>query len=201
MTRETLEQANFVRNAQYGNTYNPNWRNHPNFSWKNQTAAVPMPQAQQKEARPDLEDLMAKMAKNATDFMVETHSALQQQSVQIRNLEMQIGRLALAQNSRPQGTLPSNIEVNPKEQCNAIVLRSGKKLEERSEPELVIPYKNEEITVEKESEKVATKQLHVSPPLPSVPFRQRLKQVKLDKQFAKFLDVFKKLHINFPFAK
>ncbi|XP_062086290.1 uncharacterized protein LOC133792404 [Humulus lupulus] len=32
--------------------------------------------------------------------------------------------------NRPQGNLPSNTEVNPKEQCNAISLRSGKKLEE-----------------------------------------------------------------------
>ena len=64
MMRETPEQANFVGNAHYGSTYNPNWRNHPNFSWKNQAAAVLMPQAQLKEARPDLEDLMAKMAEN-----------------------------------------------------------------------------------------------------------------------------------------
>ena len=186
MTRETPEQANFVGNAQFGNTYNPNWRNHPNFSWKNQAAAVPMPQAQPKEARPDLEELMAKMAKNTTDFMVETRSALQQQSVQIRNLEMQIGRLVLAQNSRPQGTLPSNTEVNPKEQCNAIVLRSGKKLEERSEPEPARPHKNEEPAVEKESEKVATEQVAVTSPLPCVPFLQRLEQGKLDKQFVSF---------------
>ena len=75
-----------------------------------------------------MEDLMAKMAENTTNFTVETRSALQQQSVQIQNLELQIGQLALAQNSRPQGTLPSNTEVNPKEQCNAIVLRGGKKL-------------------------------------------------------------------------
>ena len=39
--REMLtEQANVVgqfkppTNASYGNTYNPNWRNHPNISWK-----------------------------------------------------------------------------------------------------------------------------------------------------------------------
>ena len=36
---------------------------------------------------------------------------------------------------------------------------------------------------------------------PSIPYPQRLKQGKLDKQFAKFLDVFKKLHINIPFAE
>ena len=34
---------------------------------------------------------------------------------------------------------------------------------------------------------------------PKVPFPARLKQYALDKQFAKFLEVFKKLHINIPF--
>ena len=35
---------------------------------------------------------------------------------------------------------------------------------------------------------------------PKVPFPARLKQHALDKQFAKFLEVFKKLHINIPFV-
>ena len=35
---------------------------------------------------------------------------------------------------------------------------------------------------------------------PKVPFPARLKQHALDKQFAKFLEVFKKLHINIPFC-
>ena len=33
-----------------------------------------------------------------------------------------------------------------------------------------------------------------------VPFPSRLKQQQLDKQFAKFLEVFKSLHINIPFV-
>ena len=33
-----------------------------------------------------------------------------------------------------------------------------------------------------------------------VPFPSRLKQQQLDKQFAKFLKVFKSLHINIPFV-
>ena len=37
---------------------------------------------------------------------------------------------------------------------------------------------------------------------PTVPilYPQRLKKIKLDKQFTKFMEVFKKLHINIPFA-
>ena len=36
-------------------------------------------------------------------------------------------------------------------------------------------------------------------PPPLIPSPQRLKKGKLEKQFAKFLDIFKKLHINIPF--
>ena len=34
-------------NAPYGNTYNPNWRNHPNLSWKPKPPAYAPPGAQQ----------------------------------------------------------------------------------------------------------------------------------------------------------
>ena len=37
-------------------------------------------------------------------------------------------------------------------------------------------------------------------PAISIPYPRRLKKNKLDKQFTKFMEVFKKLHINIPFA-
>ena len=36
---------------------------------------------------------------------------------------------------------------------------------------------------------------------PPIPFPQRLKQIKLDGQFIKFLNMFQKLEINIPFAE
>ena len=39
-----------------------------------------------------------------------------------------------------------------------------------------------------------------SQPVAPIPYPQRLKKHKLDKQFTKFMEVFKKLHINIPFA-
>ena len=36
---------------------------------------------------------------------------------------------------------------------------------------------------------------------PIIPYPQRLRKNKLDKQFGKFMDIFKKLHINIPFAE
>ena len=37
-------------------------------------------------------------------------------------------------------------------------------------------------------------------PTVPIPYPQCLKKNKLDKQFTKFMEVFKKLHINIPFA-
>ena len=47
-------------------------------------------------------------------------------------------------------------------------------------------------------EETATK--NCSQPTARIPYPQRLKKHKLDKQFTKFMEVFKKLHINISFA-
>ena len=45
------------------------------------------------------------------------------------------------------------------------------------------------------------KQTKTDEPVIPIPYPQRLKKGKLEKQFAKFLDIFKKLHINIPFLE
>lgn len=107
--------------------------------------------------------------------------------------------------------MPSNVEVNPKndgiEQCKTVTLRSGKQLEEQSaESPNKVP-KNEEKSGENKGEekkvdeepiaKDKTKKQSVV--VPAVPFPQRFQKQKLDKQFSKFLEVFKKFQINILF--
>ncbi|XP_062117695.1 uncharacterized protein LOC133831427 [Humulus lupulus] len=84
--------------------YADGWRNHPNFSWKNdqQGQSLILPSQQPFQQPPP------------------------------GNLENQIGKLATLMANRAQGNLPSTTEVNPKEECQAITLRSGKKYEEPS---------------------------------------------------------------------
>ena len=56
----------------------------------------------------------------------------------------------------------------------------------------------EKIFVEEETE---AKDYSVTiEPIAPIPYPQRLKKNKLDKQFTKFIEVFKKLHINISFA-
>lgn len=35
LTGTTLDYVNYAQGNPYSNTYNPRWRNHPNFSYKN----------------------------------------------------------------------------------------------------------------------------------------------------------------------
>ncbi|XP_062113030.1 uncharacterized protein LOC133824172 [Humulus lupulus] len=140
--------------------------------------------------------------------MAETRSS-------IRNLETQIGQLATLMANHAQGNFPSTTEVNPKENCKAITLRSGKSYEGPSEKQPVeevgqdqqaqTPAQEEK----KHSEKKATEGIptkEASPPISiehhiKIPYPQRLRKNNMDKQFTKFLEVFKKLHINIPFAE
>ena len=48
----------------------------------------------------------------------------------MKNLEIEVGQIADMLANRGPGTLPSNIEENPREHVQAISLRSGKEIEE-----------------------------------------------------------------------
>ncbi|KAL0399649.1 UNVERIFIED_CONTAM: Retrovirus-related Pol polyprotein from transposon opus [Sesamum radiatum] len=93
------EDANFVSNGgrsnfnPYSNTYNPGWRSHPNFSWSNnqqQGPARPLPPRQPppQEPKSNLEEMFSK-------FITATDTRFQNQDASIRNIEMQLGQLAI----------------------------------------------------------------------------------------------------------
>ncbi|OMO68078.1 Aspartic peptidase [Corchorus capsularis] len=135
-------------------------------------------------------------------------------SASIRNLEMQVSQLSKVVGEGEQGKLPSNTEVNPKEGVMAITLRSGKILEPTTpkegavrkspkggnEDEVVeVPHPNP-VQIGVEENKLS------SPPkvqtyVPPIPYPQRLRKRRDDSKFQKLLDIFKKLHINIPFAE
>ncbi|XP_075483765.1 uncharacterized protein LOC142523917 [Primulina tabacum] len=133
---------------------------------------------------------------------METHMG--NMGATMKSLETQIGQLVNALKDQNRGQFPSNTEVNPR--VKAVTLRSGK--------EIGIPEPTEEsveIIVEEDEEKSASvgeqkveepKKVIEQRLLPKVnlPYPQRFKKKGLDDQFAKFLEIFKKIHINIPFA-
>ncbi|XP_073120537.1 uncharacterized protein [Henckelia pumila] len=114
-------------------------------------------------------------------------------------LKNQIGQLTKRMSNREPGTLPSDTETNPKEQVKAVELQSGKKLETKA-----LEHEEKKNEGEKEPSKGKLSDSTQSPTSKSniviPPFPAALKKAKLDSQFSKFLEVFKKLHINIPFA-
>ena len=124
-----------------------------------------------------------------------------------------MGQMANLLTERQPGSLPSNLEVNPRrdgnEHVKAVTLRSGKELEtqeqspviEEVENEKVIqPGQNDDAGREQPQQKQSVGNTTEARDNPPIPYPQRLKKHKLDKQFTKFMEVFKKLHINIPFA-
>ncbi|KAJ9136426.1 hypothetical protein P3X46_033506 [Hevea brasiliensis] len=84
------------------------------------------------------------------------------------------------------GKLPSQTE-NPREQCHAITLKSGK-IVHNEKSEKVEKRENEEDFEGDEKQRVKKGVQE-----------KRFQKAKLDKQFGKFLEVLKKLYINVPF--
>lgn len=213
------EQAQFVgnfnrqQNNPYSQTYNPGWRNHPNFSWKDQgnqsgisnSRPFPPPGFQQKpqpEGPASWELAIEKLANATSERFERLEAKVDQMASSSRNVEMQLGQLANSINSRGQGSLPSKTEINPREQCKAVTLRSRKQYGEVSGETVVDDEVGDEDVRNQDIEEVeeSIKTPPVKPYVPPIPFPQRLKQTKLDKQFEKFLAAFKQLSVNIPFA-
>ncbi|XP_061336688.1 uncharacterized protein LOC133283794 [Gastrolobium bilobum] len=159
-------------------------------------------------------------------FMQETRASFRNQEASIRNLETQIGQLSRQFNERTQGTFPSNTDVNPNAHCKAITTRSGiviepvikpsvekKKaegsaIEEEKEKEVdkepaaekAVPEKKEFKWEKKKAQERQEKPLELSP-YAKIPYPQRFREEIKKQQYSKFLDIFKKLQINIPFAE
>ncbi|KAH9735037.1 hypothetical protein KPL71_017612 [Citrus sinensis] len=200
----------------YSNTYNPGWRQHPNFSWNNQNqpaaafsgqnrpAQPPGFYQQNQEQRSINNDQLSSLEVLIKDYIVKNEAVVESHAAYLRNLENQIEQLATIVSNRPQGSLPSNTE-NPrregKEHCKLINLRSGKDVDNSVAPggeEATAPTVTDPSRVkEKQSAQPAAAQQFKHPPL----FPQRFQRQQQDKQFNKILGVLKQLHINIPFVE
>ena len=116
----------------------------------------------------------------------------------LKNLETQIGQLALTLQNQIKDAFPSNTKKNPKD-CMVLQLKSGKELEkEKSEKDegnkgegslknaesLEKERKKEQQQEEERSKKKAQNSM------PAVPFPQRLQNSNIEEHFARFLKTF-----------
>ena len=237
------DQINYAQGNPYSNTYNPGWRNHPNFSYKNNNALNAPVQAQiappgyQKapSAAPSaprksnleimMENFIASQAQTNKEFLnrdIHTNEQIKQLSNKIdalathnKMLETQISQVAQQQApaAAPAGTFPGQPQPNPKGQAHAIILRSGKEIEEPLDPRTENPamHQNSENQAEEDNEPkrkedgetIEQEKPYVPPPpyKPPIPYPQRLVKTKDIGQFKKFVELLKQLNVTIPFTE
>ncbi|XP_050915063.1 uncharacterized protein LOC127130021 [Lathyrus oleraceus] len=153
------------------------------------------------------------MAAHHVQFQEETRNYKKNTTTSIKKLEVQMGQIAqqLASSSQAQGALPSATVPNPREHHNVchVATRSGKLdevVEEVDEEEnqlikvdLEIK-ENEVVREEVVAPKPIVKEIVIEPkPVVKLPFPTRNKKKgQHEKNFEKFLELFKKLEINIP---
>lgn len=211
-----VDQANALNSygrssdSPFSTTYNPNWRNHPNLSWRqNQPPvnygghqfAAPNPshppgfqshsQFPAPQKKPTLEDTLQQ-------FMQTTQQSLLGAQQSILKLETQVGQLVTVIGEREKEKLPSQPVPNPKgqyevtnpdrslEEAKSITtLRSGREIDNQvngsSEKKI------EEKPTPKESKEHDTP---ITPYIPKAPFPHRLVPVKKCTPYNKILEVF-----------
>ncbi|XP_062088503.1 uncharacterized protein LOC133795067 [Humulus lupulus] len=193
----------------FSQTYNPGWRDHPNLRYGNHqqiaqqpTAArppgfttqqrsqnnyVPRPSqppqaAPQPSAKTSTEDLINALATNTLQFQQTTQAS-------IKSLENQVGQLAASYNrleAHLSNKLPSQPEMNPKENASAVTLRSGTQYD---------PPINEDVPPKPTTPtQLSPKPTIVIPP----PFPSRLKKTKKEEVDKEILDTFRKVEVNIP---
>ncbi|CAN6542453.1 unnamed protein product [Malus baccata var. baccata] len=195
---ETLNAVGYGNQYQsrgdpFSNTYNPGWRDHLNFKWRDpqqgqqqsgfrqqppgfyQKPLAP-PQAQAQPAQSNVgnssdNDKIFQLLTTLTQEVQTQNKERQIQDKRVDNLEKQVGQIAEFMGQfREQGRLPSSTVVNPKggfESAKAMHLRSGKQVGSNLNPSKSRSNEEEELrTEEEEQEPLTAKE---KPTLPQAP--------------------------------
>ncbi|KAM1951750.1 hypothetical protein ACFX15_006315 [Malus domestica] len=190
-----FQGQNQPRNDPYSNTYNPGWRDHPNFKWREAqqpqqqggfrqqppgffTKPYAPPHVPQQSAPNALgtsldNDTLLKLLTNLSQGQENQAKAMQNQDKMVDQLEKQIGQIVdFVSKFRDPGQLPSSTIQNPNEgfeTAKAITLRSGKEVGAGSSSKTGHK-EDEKLQIEEEESNQPT--ARVETPLPPVPMAQ-----------------------------
>ncbi|GAU24667.1 hypothetical protein TSUD_322750 [Trifolium subterraneum] len=154
-------------------------------------------------------------------FQLETQVYQRGNDAVLRNLETQIGQIAkqMTNINNQGGSFTANTETNPKEQCKSITTRSGKEIgkgigNNLETEEVVVKTREKREIEEKELEGEASgerktknqkareeKRIMKSPPVQNLPYPHAPTKKDKERQYARFLDIFKRLQIDIPFSE
>ncbi|XP_024963120.1 uncharacterized protein LOC112503288 [Cynara cardunculus var. scolymus] len=138
-----FQQQQHASSSNSQNHHHQNFQsNQPPFQTK------PPPQSESSSSLEAMIKGLVAQSQAQQQMMTQNQSLFNQQSAAIKNLETQVSQLALNQNSRALGTLPSNIVVPRdlgKKHVKVVTLRSGKELTE------IIPKESEHVVSKPET--------------------------------------------------
>ncbi|XP_058764209.1 uncharacterized protein LOC131637618 [Vicia villosa] len=202
----SLDQVNYTQGNPFSNTYNPGWRNHPNFSYKNnnpiQNSGSSRPQGfqTQKQNQPmqvvpprtNLKETIDTFIHNQTqqnkefmnqhihtnEIVTKLATKFDQMMTHTKMLETHISQVAQTTSAQvvPGGQLPGQTQPNPKGQENSITLRCGTAYEGPRNPNLSTSKKPKE---DAELKDQVIEKLHVE-----ILFTEAITQIP---SYAKFL--------------
>ncbi|KAM1476367.1 hypothetical protein ACFXTO_038361 [Malus domestica] len=187
-----FQSQNQSRHDPYSNTYNPGWRDHPNFKWRDPQQPQNQggfrqqppgfftkpytPNQNQAQSGPNASgtsldnDALLKILTKLSNGQEDQAKAMQNQEKRVDQLEKRIGQIAeFVGQFREQGKLPSSTIANPKggfETANAIMLRSGKEVGAGPTPPKSGPKEDEKLKIEEEDQAKATARIEQSLPQP-----------------------------------
>ncbi|XP_073014521.1 uncharacterized protein [Primulina eburnea] len=214
------EQANVLNNFKrpnfepFSQNYNPGWRNHPNFSWRNDNAAqFPQPHFQNQQNFQNYAPYVPPPKINLEDtlnsFIAKQESINTQTAQTMTDLKDTLAKFASALNVHEKGKFPSQPLPNPKDHHSqigtsgtqpmdqvksVITLRSGKVVEKS----ILEPCEDDDKSTSKgkEVEPITCEeevQQTVSPPFPHA-----LKNTKKSNLNSDIYDIFKQVKVNIP---
>ncbi|CAJ2677728.1 unnamed protein product [Trifolium pratense] len=148
------------------------------------------------------------MNQQQNQFVQETQVYQRGNDAVLRNLETQIGQIAkeMANNKNQGGSFAANTEPNPKEQCKSITTRSGKEVgkgigDNLRKEEEVMRRADEEEKGEKKGEKEVEVRKEKNSLPQHLPYPHAPSKKDKERQYARFMDIFKRLQINIPFSE
>src|SRR5436190_13745939 len=219
-------QRNFYSNP-HQNADNQDRRNQlQNLSWSSNYNDTKHPSQHHEypEKKLNIEDMFSKIMDkiDKTTEQVEkrfevNELKIQNHDVTLKILELQVGQIHEMLSQRPQGGIPSDTEKKSRAQANAVILRSGTKYDgpKLKEPEIEVDVEEvvrkdkniveevdheDEIEYErkKKEDEALKRRMDEHVRNETIPFPGRLKKQNEDKNYKKFLEMFRGLRINIP---
>ncbi|XP_070679536.1 uncharacterized protein [Malus domestica] len=204
----TAEQVNSFNNFPrprydpYSNFYNPGWRDHPNLRWDKEQHT--RPQFQQQVQQPAAPKAAWKVA--IEKLANTTTQEIQNLQAAVKNMEKQMGQIALQVSERAPGTFPSQTVPNPRgrEECNAIrTLRSGKSYNRHensigNSQAAELPQTKSAISADSGQSQDRSENTAERVYEPPMPYPERLRPKAKDQQLTDFMKTLAKVQINLP---